>query len=131
MNTTGHDSEYISGGVADTTPIEDFSQLGVKLDVIASIAGKATLEVDGVVSIDGGLSGGLAAALKRDVSPSGVKVVLEDNSLTINVNVIAKYGARIPEVAWNLQEHVKRVVEGKVGINVQKVNVLIAGIKDE
>ena len=110
--------------------VEDFSQINIKMDIIAAIAARAALEVAGVLSVDGGISGGIAAAFKKDNIGSGVKVSLEDNELTINVNIVTKYGLRIPEIAWNLQEHVKKSVEDSAGIPVSRVNVLITGIKE-
>ena len=126
----GQDGSDRAGYSTDSAHDDDFSQINIKMDVIASIAGKAALEVAGVLSVDGGISGGFAAALKRENTASGVKVLLEDNEFIINVNIITKFGMRIPEIAWNLQEHVKKVVEGAAGIAVRKVNVLITGIKN-
>ena len=114
----------------NNTSQEDFSQLSIDMDVVATIAYNAALEVDGILGVDGGIQGGLAAAFKIDSSVAGVKVFLEDNSFVININVVAQYGMRIPEVAWNLQEHVKKTVEDSVGISVMKVNVTITGVKE-
>ena len=129
INKDGQGRSNNTGYPADTANEEDFSQISIKTDVIASIAGKAALEVIGVLGIDGGISGGLAAALRRDNTASGIKVLLEDNKFIISVSVITKYGMRIPEIAWNLQEHIKKNVEDTAGIAVHKVNVLITGIK--
>ena len=121
-----------SGGVAvDISGEEDFSQINVNMDVIAAIAGKAAVEVEGVIGIDGGIAGGLAAAIGKESPASGVRALLEDNELIINVNIITRYGMRIPEMAWNLQEYVKKSVEDAAGIPVQKVNVYITGIKNK
>lgn len=39
------------------------------------------------------------------------------------------YGVRIPEVAWNVQDAVKREVELMTGLTVTKVNVRVVGIE--
>ena len=130
MKTAVHNGGDYERGIAESVDAEDFSQLSIKMDIIAAIAHRAALEVDGIFAVDGGISGGIATVLKRDISASGIKVALEDNSLVISVNIIAQYGMRIPEIAWNLQERVKRVVEDQVGIKVLKVNVTITGVKE-
>ena len=108
---------------------EDFSQIDIDMDIVAQIAGRAALEVDGVLGVEGGMHAGLAAALRGDGAAPGIRVHLDDNELIIEVSAVTKFGMRIPVVAWNLQEHIKKSVEDNVGIAVQKVNVLISGVK--
>ena len=45
--------------------------------------------------------------------------------------VIVRYGAKIPSVAWSLQENVKNKVKENVGISVDYVNILVQGIHFE
>ena len=108
---------------------DDLSQLDIDLDVVAAIASRAALEIEGVASIDSSWQDVISATLGKDNRAVGVKVTIVDNQLCFNINVITNYGVRIPEVAWNLQEHIKKTIEESVGVKVAKVNVLISGIK--
>jgi uncharacterized alkaline shock family protein YloU len=58
----------------------------------------------------------------------GAKAAAEYDSVSVSVSIVTAYGARIPEIAWNVQESVKKSIEGYAGIRVLKVNVLISGI---
>ena len=54
---------------------------------------------------------------------------MSDTDVTIDINVIMNYGVRIPEVAWNVQDAVKKQVELMTGLSVTKVNVRVVGIE--
>ena len=112
----------------DTT---ELSSMVSNFDAIIRIAAHAALAVDGVAELEGGWTKRLANALSKDKVPSGIVVVaVEDNRLILQINVVMKYGVRIPEVSWNLQEQVKRAIEGEVGVQIGKVNIFVSGIKE-
>jgi uncharacterized alkaline shock family protein YloU len=97
-------------------------------EVIAVIAGLAAIEVQGVASMSGGLAGGIAEVLGRRQFSKGVKVEAGAEEATIDIFIIVRYGARIPDVAWSIQENVKKAVEGMTGLRVVQVNVHVQGI---
>ncbi len=99
-------------------------------DVIAVIAGLAATEVRGVSDMSGGLAGGIAERLGRKNLSKGVKVDVspDERQCTIDLSIIAEYGYRIPEVASDIQESVKRAIEGMTGLEVTAVNVNVLGI---
>ena len=45
--------------------------------------------------------------------------------------MVIEYGARIPDVAIEIQENVKRAIEGMTGLKVVEVNVHIQGVQFE
>ena len=47
----------------------------------------------------------------------------------IDLYIVVEYGVRIPELAWEIQESVKNNVETMTGLNVEKVNIHIEGVK--
>ena len=107
---------------------------GIKIsnDVIAVIAGVAASEVPGVAAMAGGLTGGLTEALKGKKNlAKGIKVETENNKAKIDVNIIVEYGARIPDVAFEIQNKVKKSVETMTGLKVDEVNVHIQGVDTE
>ncbi|HHW30477.1 MAG TPA: Asp23/Gls24 family envelope stress response protein [Clostridiaceae bacterium] len=100
-------------------------------EVVAIIAGIAASEVPGVACMSGGFAEGIAEAFGRKTMSKGVKVEVGEKEAAIDLYVIIEYGARIPEVAWNIQEKVKEAVETMTGLSVVEVNIHIQGIEFE
>ena len=98
-------------------------------DVIAVIAGVAVSEVQGVASMSGGFAGGITEVLsgKKNMA-KGIKVEKTDNKAKIDVNIIVEYGSRIPDVAFEIQNRVKKAVESMTGFKVEEVNVHVQGV---
>lgn len=105
---------------------------GIKIsnDVVASIAGVAVSEVQGVYSMAGGLAGGISEVFsgKKNLS-KGIKVEVGERDTKIDVNIIVEYGVRIPDVAFEIQGRVKKAVETMTGLKVSGVNIHVQGIK--
>lgn len=97
-------------------------------EVVAITAGVAATEVEGVAGMSSGFAGGIVEAFGRVNLAKGVKVVTEGDKTTVDLYVILKYGFRIPDVAWNIQEKVKNTVEALTGITVETVNIHVQGI---
>ena len=101
-------------------------------DVVAVIAGMAVSEVSGVYEMAGGFAGGISEVLsgKKNVA-KGIKVEVEDKETKIDLNIIVEYGARIPDVAFEIQNKVKKAVETMTGLKVTEVNVHVQGVNIE
>ena len=107
---------------------------GIKIssDVIAVIAGVAVSEVPGVFGMAGGFAGGITEVLKGKKNlAKGIKVEATNNKTKIDVNIIVEYGARIPDVAFEIQNRVKTAVENMTGLKVEEVNVHVQGVNTE
>ena len=107
---------------------------GIKIasDVIAVIAGVAVSEVEGVYSMAGGFAGGITEVLKGKKNlAKGIKVDTEGTKTKIDVNIIVEYGARTPDVAFEIQNRVKTAVESMTGLTVEEVNVHVQGVNTE
>ena len=101
-------------------------------DVIAVIAGAAASEVPGVSAMAGGFAGGISEVFsgKKNFA-KGIKVEAGEKETKIDVNIIVEYGVRIPDVAFEIQNKVKKAVEGMTGLKVVEVNVHIQGVNTE
>lgn len=97
-------------------------------DVIASIVGLAVSEVEGIDSMVGNYTKEKVAKSGIKNSSKGVKVVIEDNTVSAEVYVIIKYGFPIPALTAAVQERIKSAVESMTGLSVSTVNVHITGI---
>lgn len=107
-------------------------KIEISNDVIAVIAGVAVSEVQGVAGMSGGFAGGISEVLsgKKNLA-KGIKVDTTDNKAKIDVNIIVDYGARIPDVAFEIQNRVKTAVENMTGLKVEEVNVHVQGVNTE
>lgn len=113
--------------------VENTSEgIQIASDVIAVIAGVAVSEVNGVFAMAGGFAGGITEVLKGKKNlAKGIKVETENNKAKIDVNIIVEYGARIPDVAFEIQNKVKKAVEDMTGLKVEEVNVHIQGVNTQ
>ena len=111
---------------------EDNSGIKISNDVIAVIAGVAVSEVRGVASMQGGFAGGIGEVLsgKKNLA-KGIKVDNEDGKVKIDVNIIVEYGTRIPDIAFEIQNRVKKSIENMTGLKVTEVNVHVQGVSIE
>ena len=108
---------------------ESSNNIQIANDVVASIAGMAASSVPGVAEMAGGFAGGISEVLsgKKNMS-KGIKVDVTDNNVKIDVNIIVEYGSRIPDVAFEIQNRVKKSVENMTGLKATEVNVHVQGV---
>jgi uncharacterized alkaline shock family protein YloU len=112
----------------ETKERTELGELRIANEVVGVIAGLAATEVEGVAGMSGGLAGGIAEMLGRRNLSKGVKVEVGEEQAAIDLFVIVEYGVRIPDVAWKIQENVKRAIEGMTGLDVVEVNVHVQGV---
>ena len=92
------------------------------------IAAAAAREVDGVSSLAGGLSDDLAELVAGKKLSRGIDIRVNEENVTIRVAILVKYGYVIPEVGRAVQDAVMSAVENTTGLNVDSVNVHVAGV---
>ena len=104
----------------------------ISSDVVAVIAGVAVSEVQGVSGMSGGFAGGITEVLsgKKNLA-KGIKVEIDEDKAKIDVNIIVEYGSRIPDVAFEIQNRVKKSVENMTGLKVEEVNVHVQGVNTD
>ncbi|HHU49074.1 MAG: Asp23/Gls24 family envelope stress response protein [Caldicoprobacterales bacterium] len=107
---------------------ENYGKVTFADEVVAIIAGVAATEIPGVAAMSGGIAGGIVERLGRKNLAKGVKVEVGEKETAIDLFIIVEYGVRIPEIAWNIQENVKKAVENMTGLNVIEVNIHIQGV---
>lgn len=112
--------------------LENNTNIKIADDVIAVIAGVAVAEVPGVAEMSGGFAGGISEVLsgKKNLS-KGIKVEVGEKETKIDVNIIVEYGTRIPDVAFEIQNRVKKAVETMTGLKVLEVNVHVQGVSTD
>ncbi|MDK2878469.1 MAG: hypothetical protein PWR06_1185 [Thermoanaerobacteraceae bacterium] len=106
----------------------DKGSIKIADEVVGIIAGLAATEVEGVAGMSGGIVGGIAEILGRKNLSKGVKVEVGEKEAAVDLYIIVNYGVRIPEVAWNVQENVKKAIENMTGLSVIEVNIHVQGV---
>lgn len=121
--------EIIGVSESTGTSVEIASNLTISEDVIGIIAGLAAAEVEGVSGMTLGFVDGINQMLGNNKKyTKGVKIELDGNDVTIDLYVIVKYGVKIPDVAFSIQNSVKESVETMTGLNVKAVNINVQGV---
>ncbi len=104
------------------------SSIKISDEVIETIASVAVSEIEGVSSMGTGFVDGIARRITKKSMSAGIKASVNDNTVGVDISIVVKYGVRIPEVAWNVQDAVKKEIELMTGLTVEKVNVKVVGI---
>ncbi|MCD7875908.1 MAG: Asp23/Gls24 family envelope stress response protein [Cloacibacillus porcorum] len=97
-------------------------------DVIAQLATKALNRVEGVSPASPGLMANLRLGRK---TVNGVRISISDGDspeIVVDAYISVKYGLRIPDVCWDVQEAVKEQVERYTGYAIKGVNIYVQGI---
>ena len=68
-------------------------------DAIATIASIAAKSVSGVLDLDGGAVGGIADVLGVKNSTKGIKVEMQQDSVSVDLNIIVAFGKDISDIA--------------------------------
>ena len=102
----------------------------IDTDVIAKYAGSVAVECFGIVGMASvNMKDGLVKLLKRDSLTHGISVELKDNKITLDFHVIVVYGVNISSVADNLISTVKYQVEEFTGLEIEKINIYVDGVR--
>ena len=131
INETAEEAveEESSEVTVDRPESERVGNIKISIDVVSTIAGVATMSCEGVYGMAGTLAGDIAERLGAKRNPNkGVKVDMNETSASVDLYIIVKYGVRIPELAWGIQENVKKNIESMTGLKVDKVNIHIEGV---
>lgn len=105
-------------------------EIRISPEVIALYAGTTAVECFGIVGMAAvSMKDGLVKLLKRESLTHGINVEINDNRLTLDFHVIVSYGVSISAVADNLIENVKYKVEEFTGMDVEKINIYVEGVR--
>ena len=116
--------------VTDPLIPEEESEGTVKIseEVIGQIATQALLKVNGVQPASPGLVANLRLGKKTS---GGVRISVDEGdtpSVVVDAFITTRYGLRIPDIAWDVQESIKKTLEQFTGYPVKGVNVFVQGV---
>ena len=105
-------------------------EIKISSDVIAMYAGMTAVECFGIVGMAAvSMKDGLVKLLKRESLTHGITVEVQDNHIYIDFHVIVAYGVSICAVSDNLIASVKYKVEEFTGMEVDKINIYVEGVR--
>ena len=104
--------------------------ISIDHEVVAQYAGTVAMECFGIVGMAGmSVKDGLVKLLKKESMTRGIQVSLNNNKLTLDFHVIVSYGVSILAVSDNLIDSVKYKVGEFTGIEIEKINICVEGVK--
>ena len=109
----------------------NMGDLVISEEVIATIVTNATMDVKGVAAMAPKAAADIRGLFhKKESAYKSVAVQRNDsaNTTVIDVYIKIESGAKITEVAGNIQQSVKEAVQNMTGCVVSRVNVHIADI---
>lgn len=122
--------------VADQDAVEEHGEDGTELgairvhnSVIAAIARLAALKVPGVVEMSGSFAEGLASMVGKASFDHGIKVDADDQKVNLDLHIVIAFGVRIPQIAWRIQNDVRKAIEDMTGKKVGLINVIVQGVR--
>ena len=107
---------------------EDYGVIKIADDVIATIAGLAAMEVEGVAGMAGGVTSGITEMLGKKNMTKGVKLDVNDKDVAVDLYLVERFGVKIPALAHDIQNKVKQAIETMTGLKTREVNVHVQGV---
>ncbi|WNI17978.1 Asp23/Gls24 family envelope stress response protein [Actinacidiphila sp. ITFR-21] len=124
-------TENVTGAV--TSRKKDVSgRTSIADSVVATIAGIATREVDGVHAMGAGASRAVGAVrdrVARSADPTrGVKVEVGEKQAAVDLDIAVLYDVEIADTAAEIRTEVATAVERMTGLEVVEVNVNVRDV---
>ena len=112
----------------------DFGEINITKKTIESIVSLNLADIRGVVGSKKTIIKEIADMLRGstngiDSTNESIKVEINNNKIIINLFIIIKYGVRIPDIAWDIQNKIKKEIMKELGTDVQEINIRVQGIQ--
>ena len=108
---------------------ENIGTVKISDDVITACATSAALQIEGVCQLAGGFTDNLSInILGKEPEGKGIKLSRDEEGISLDVYVIVAYRVKIPQLAWDIQSHVKSEIESVTGLKVKEVNIHVQGV---
>lgn len=114
-----------------TLPTE-YGEVKISNEVVAKMAGIASLECYGIVGMASQkqVKDGIAELLGLNNLEKGIMIKeSETGDIKVEIHVIVAFGTRISEVASSVQNKVKYELKKAIGIDVTEVEIYVQGVR--
>ncbi len=110
------------------TQVQEDGSVMISEDVIATIVEQAAEGVEGVVGLSSKPGADIAELIGKNWG-KGLKInIRQDDTLTIECNILVAYGQSVATVACAVQDAVACAVESMTGVKAESVDVNVCGI---
>lgn len=109
---------------------EKLGKVTIAPEVLITIARLTTLSVPGVVRMSTDWMGNVNRLLGRTSSGGGVKIEVEDETVTVDLYVIVEPGVNMYNLGQAIQSEVTRAINDMVGVTVRAVNIHIQDVEE-
>ncbi len=99
-------------------------------EFLSNLAGVTAMECYGIVGMSSRKTmDGIVELLRGSNLNKGVEITTKEGSVRIHLYIIVEYGVSISAVAANVMDTVKYKVEKITGLNIDKIDITINGIR--
>ncbi len=109
-------------------PEKEGDSIRISSEVIAVITSIISSDIPGVAGMSGGVVGGIAERLGRKDMTRGIKVQVDEDKVSIDLNIIVEYGVSIVDATDKLKKEIRGSVEKTTGLKVETININVQGI---
>jgi uncharacterized alkaline shock family protein YloU len=109
--------------------INDAGDIKISDDVVASIAGLATSEVEGVTSIAGHITSEIVGKFGVKNLSKGIKLSIDNGTVSIDLYINIRYGYSIPKITAQIRDKVKSAIESMTGLKTSDITIHIVDIE--
>lgn len=96
--------------------------------VIKKIAGIATDDVPGVLTVSGGLIGNLTDRLRNDDKTKGIDADVGKRQVALDLRVVCEYGRHVPQLFDAVVGKVSQAINEMTGLDVVEVNMHVEDV---
>ena len=107
---------------------DELGEINISEDVLATIAGAAALDTEGVSALGAGIGSDLSNPASRKNLAKAVHLTVAECNVVVDILLMVNYGYAVADVAKAVQDAVIAAVENTSGLRVSAVNVTVTGI---
>ncbi len=107
-----------------------YGSINITAESIAKLAGSVALDCYGIVGMSAiSIKDGIFKLLKKENIQKGIDVRFENNKIFLTMHIFVEYGTNIPAITESVIEIVKYKVEEYSGIEVERVDIVVSGVR--
>ena len=107
--------------------------IAISDDLLASCIAENVLAMDGVTDLEEVVGTAYQIPLIDDdvAAARGVRIERKPDKTVIDVYVIVRYGIKIPQLAWDLQQSIQKCFGSITGEKAEEINIHVRGVSKE
>lgn len=106
----------------------DYGEFKIANEAIEVIVNLAIRSVKGVVGLHKNFPGNLISLSGAKNNTKGIKILVENNKLSVEAHLVVEFGYNIPEIALNVQQNIKKSIEDTTSLVVKNINIFVEHI---